>query len=161
MFTLADICDIAIQIERNGEIAYREAAQKSRVPEVVKLLEILAEDEARHACWFEQVEVAKPLTETDLQIAKMGRDLLQEMMAPETFSLNKGEMAAAEHPQDVIHQSIEFEKDTILFYEMLSGFLDDDEARQQLEKIIEEERSHIDKLKEILTFQDEYGTQVL
>ncbi len=152
MFTLADICDIAIQIERNGESAYREAAQKSQVPEVVKLLEMLAEDEARHTRWFEQIDVAQPFTEKDQHIAKMGRDLLQEMMAPQTFSLNKGEMAAAEHPQDVVHQSIEFEKDTILFYEMLSGFLDDDKVRHQLEKIIEEERSHIDKLREILVF---------
>jgi rubrerythrin len=36
--------------------------------------------------------------------------------------------------------------DTILFYEFLIGFLDDQEAIEQLRKIIEEERNHIKQL---------------
>lgn len=161
MFTLVDICDIAIQIERNGESAYREAAGSTQLPEVAKLLEVLAEDEAKHARWFEQISADQPLREQDQGLVKMGRDLLRETMAPHTFSLNGGDLGSAEHPKDVLRQSIEFEKDTILFYEMLSGFLEDDETKYQLERIVEEERSHIDKLKEILAFQNELGIQTV
>jgi rubrerythrin len=161
MFTLADICDIAIQIERNGESAYREAAEKNRIPEVVKLLEMLAEDEARHAHWFEQIDVNQPFTGDDEQIAEMGRELLQGMMAPHTFSLDKEALADAGDIQDVIHQSLEFEKDTILFYEMLSGFLDDDATKNQLAHIIEEERSHIEKLNEIVAYRKEVESRIV
>ena len=161
MFTLADICDIAIQIERNGESAYRSAAERNRSPEVVKLLEMLAEDEARHARWFEQLDVCQAFTGDDGEIAEMGKELLQEMMAPHTFSLDEGKLAAAENPMDIIEQSIEFENDTILFYEMLYGFLDNDQTKQHLERIIEEERSHIEKLNEIIAFQKEIGSSVV
>lgn len=161
MFTLADICNIAIQIERNGESTYREAAGIARLPEVAKLLEMMAEDEAKHARWFEQIDVNQEFSDKDKHIAEMGRKLLQEMMSPQTFSLDKGSLATAEHPQDVLHQSIEFENDTILFYEMLFGFLDDEQTKLQLERIITEERSHIDKLNEILAFQNEMGTQTV
>jgi rubrerythrin len=161
VFTLSDICDIAVQIERNGEKAYREAAERTKVPEVARLLEMLAEDEAKHLQWFEQMVVSHPVEIKDLQIAQIGRELLQEMMAPQTFSLDKKEMAAADSPQTMLHQSIEFEKDTILFYEMLSGFLDDVNTKHQLDLIITEERSHIDKLNEILTLQDELGIRVV
>ena len=161
MFTLADICDIAIQIENNGERVYREAAGSTQSPEVARLLEMLAEDEAKHARWFEQISANQPLSGKDHSLAQMGRDLLQETMAPHTFSLDVGDLGSAEHPENVLSQSIEFEKDTILFYEMLSGFLEDDETKHQLVSIIEEERSHIDKLKEILAFKNEMRIQTV
>ena len=161
MFTLSDICDIAIQIERNGENAYREAAKQARTPEVVRLFEMLAEDETKHMHWFEQMDVNQSFTAKDQQIARMGRELLQEMMAPQTFSLDREALAAADSSQKVLHQSIEFEKDTILFYEMLASFLDDEKTKQQLDLIIEEEHSHIDKLQEILALQDELGMRVV
>lgn len=161
MFTLADICDIAVQIERNGEKAYREAAEKSRHPEVAKLLVMLAEDEAKHAHWFEQMNQNQPFRGNDQEIAEMGRELLREMMAPHTFSLNAETLTDTDNPGDVLEQSIEFEQDTILFYEMLSGFLDDKDTKYQLERIVIEERSHIDKLNEIIAFKNEAGTYVL
>lgn len=161
MFTLADICNIAIQIERNGEKTYREAAEKARNPEAAKLLEMLAEDEAKHAHWFQQMDGNQEIDDKDQGVARMGRELLQEMMAPHTFSLDKEALAAAEHPKDVLRQSIEFEHDTMLFYDMLYGFLDDHDTKRRLERIITEERAHIDKLKEIIACHDETGSCVV
>ena len=42
-----------------------------------------------------------------------------------------------------------FEEDTVLFYEFLLGFMDDEEAAEQLRKIITEEKNHVKKLIEI------------
>ena len=158
---MVDICDIAIQIERNGESAYREAAGSTQLPEVAKLLEVLAEDEAKHARWFEQISADQPLRGQDQSLVEMGRDLLRDTMEPHSFSLDDSDLGSAEHPKDVLKLSIEFEKDTILFYEMLSGFLEDDETKYQLERVVEEERSHIDKLKQILAFQNEIRVQTV
>jgi len=160
MFTLADICAIAIQIERNGEKAYRKAAAAARAPEVASVLEMLADDEAKHLSWFEKMDVVETVDIKDDRIARIGRDLLQDMMAPQTFSLDPKELSNLDSPQSMLHQSIEFENDTILFYEMLSGFLDNEETRQQLEGIIEEERTHIDKLKAVLALYQEQGNRV-
>ena len=44
---------------------------------------------------------------------------------------------------------------------MLASFLDDEKTKQQLDLIIEEEHSHIDKLQEILALQDELGMRVV
>jgi rubrerythrin len=45
---------------------------------------------------------------------------------------------------------IEFEKDTILFYQMLEAFIQDDLALQELNEIVAEEKRHIEKLKSLM-----------
>lgn len=150
MFTLVDIRNIAIQIEQNGEASYRHAAQNTNHSEIAKLFEMMAADEQKHAQWFERMAVAEKTIAKDAQIEEMGRELLQGMMAQQTFSLQRERLAAAVDVLDALRQSIEFENDTVLFYEMLHSFLDDSDTMRQIELIIEEERSHIAKLYEII-----------
>ena len=45
---------------------------------------------------------------------------------------------------------IEFEKDTILFYEILEPFIEDDRTLADLKKIIAEENNHIIRLQGII-----------
>lgn len=152
MFTLEDVRNIAIQIEINGETAYRQAAEITKNSEIAKSFAMMADDEQKHAQWFEKLKAPGRALTQEEQIEKIGRDLLQGMMAQQTFSLETGTLASALNLADALRQSIEFENDTILFYEMLHGFLDDSKAMRQIELIIEEERSHIDKLNEIARF---------
>ena len=56
MFSLKDIIDIAVQIERNGERVYRNAALKIENPSLRSLLLSLAGDETQHAKWFEELK---------------------------------------------------------------------------------------------------------
>ncbi len=46
--------------------------------------------------------------------------------------------------------SIEFEKDTVLFYEMMQAFLQEEADQTHLKLIIAEEKSHIQQLQEML-----------
>ena len=149
MFTLADIRDIAIQIERNGENAYLHAAKMAADARVAQLLTKLAEQEKEHIRWFERLDVNRVIAPKDDQMNRFGQELLREMMGGQTFSLEADELAAEPDLQAIIERSIEFEKDTILFYEMLYSFLDHSETMQQLERVIIEERSHIELLKEV------------
>ena len=50
---------------------------------------------------------------------------------------------------DVLTQSLEFEKDTILFYGMLKPLMEDQDGVAQLELIIDEERGHVRVLEKI------------
>jgi rubrerythrin len=149
MFTLADIRDLAIQIERNGESSYRAAARKAEDNRVADLLKKLAEQEKEHLRWFEQLDAEQEFAPENDRINRMGQDLLAEMMDGQTFSLDEEQVAGATDLLDVVRQSIEFERDTILFYEMLYSFLDHSETMTHLERIIDEERSHIEILNDI------------
>jgi rubrerythrin len=43
---------------------------------------------------------------------------------------------------------IEFEQDTVLFYELIAPFIEDEETRGHLQRVIAEEKRHIDRLRE-------------
>ncbi|HBH27232.1 MAG: ferritin family protein [Desulfofustis sp. PB-SRB1] len=153
MFTITDIRDIAIQIERNGEEAYRKAARAAGDPELAKMFDWMADEEASHRLWFESIVSEKILSEDELLLEEMGRQLLQQMVADQTFSLEQSQL---EDTTDFIHmldQSAQFEQDTIDFYDFLKAIIDDPRTKEQLSSIIEEERAHKDKLAELSLFR--------
>jgi rubrerythrin len=84
----------------------------------------------------------------------VGRTLLQDMIKGNTFLLEEDELKNAKNVAEVLARSKKFELDTILFYEFLIGFLDDQEATEQLRRIIEEERNHIKQLESLEDPQD-------
>ena len=149
MFTVADIRDIAIQIEQNGEKAYRQASRMVADPHIAELFVFMADEERRHAQWFAALQSDKPLTEEQREIEEMGRGLLKEMIAGQTFSLEHEELLRVESFEEMVRQSKSFEQDTILFYQFIRGVLDDDEACRQIELIIAEEQRHFELLAEL------------
>lgn len=149
MFTLGDIRNIAIQIERNGEETYRNAAKAAKDPDVAKMLTLMADEEKSHASWFTSLESNTPLSEEQKEIERMGRALLQNMIKGNDFLLKEKELSNAASVEEVVAKSKAFELDTILFYEFLIEFLDDTEAIEQLRKIIKDERSHIKSLEQM------------
>jgi rubrerythrin len=146
MFTIGDIRNIAIQIEKNGEETYRNASKAAKDSKVAEMLAWMAEEEKHHAKWFTKLRSSKPLTPEQQEIEAVGRALLQDMIKGNNFLIDENDLKNAKNVEEVIAQSKKFELDTILFYEFLIGFLDDEEAIQQLRNIIEEERNHIMKL---------------
>lgn len=149
MFTIADIRNIAIQIERNGETTYRQAAAKAADPEIARLLETMADDEKRHAQWFEKIQTDQVLSEEQRQMEQVGKSILQEMVKDKTFSLEEDRLQSGESLEQILAACQGFEEDTILFYEMLSGFIDNTETMDQLRAIIAEEQEHSRQLAEI------------
>jgi rubrerythrin len=81
---------------------------------------------------------------------EMNRELVQEMLGDQTFSLKEVDLASIEDPDVLVGRFIEFERDSILFYQMLQPFLKDETASQNLERIIAEENRHIEKLQEFI-----------
>ena len=86
MFTIADIREIAVQIEKNGEAAYRAAAELIGDSAIRDIFIWMAEEEKHHAAFFSKIDSAEPLSEEQQELEKMGRQLLQEMVADQTFS---------------------------------------------------------------------------
>ncbi len=146
MFTMADIRTIAIQIEENGEAAYRQAAARSTDPERARLFTWMADEERRHCEQFAALTLDRPLTPEQAELEAMGRSLLQDIVRSQTFSLDGKQLDEAASLAQVLDQSIEFERDTIQFYEFLVSFLDDPAVIRQMETIIAQERGHVQQL---------------
>lgn len=154
MFTIGDIRNIAIQIEKNGEEAYRKASEAVEDLCLKEVLAEMAEEEKQHAEWFSSLKSNKPLTQEQMELENVGRTLLQDMVKGNTFLLDPDKLKNSTTLQEVLHQSTTFEQDTILFYQFLQGFLEDDEAIEQLELIIEEERNHMKRLETMFSTVD-------
>ncbi len=149
MFTIADIRNIAVQIEKNGEATYMKASRASKNPEVAQLLASLAEDEKRHGEWLATITSDKPLTEEQREMEAVGSALLQDMIKDNPFLLAEGEFESIGDVGEVLARSKGFEQDTILFYQFIKDFLDDGDAVRQMQTIIDEEHNHLQLLKNL------------
>ncbi len=142
---------MAIQIERNGEQFYRDALKRVSNASLISLLEWLANEEVKHREWFTQKKKTVKTGSEDLQVEKMGSALLQDILGDQSFSLKEADLSKIDRVDALLELAIEFEKDSILFYEMIGAFIDEEETPGHLNVIIEEENRHIQLLQ---GFQD-------
>lgn len=150
MFHISEILDIAIRLETNGEKVYREAIRKVRHPELKKLLKWMSEEEAKHAEWFRTQKERFPEGNDSPILKEMNRDLLNKLIGGQSFSLQDVDFSKIEEVSHLMGVFLEFEKDTILFYEMLQPFIEDPETLAELEVIIDEENRHVKKLNHLI-----------
>jgi rubrerythrin len=143
MFTLAEIIDLAIRIEKNGEKAYRKARDGVSNPSLASMLQRLAEEESEHGKWFAGLKEKVETRVEDPRLEEMGKTLLQGVLGDQTFSIDDADFSRIKDLEGLLELSVEFEKDTILFYEMLSAFIQDENILDQLDLIIEEENRHV------------------
>ncbi len=146
MFTVKDILALAVQIESNGEEIYRRALRRNPSGELAELLSWIAEEEARHGEWFEEMGRKTAPEPVEGTLEKMGRIMLRSSVQDQSFSLDEADLSRADEADRVLAMSIEFEEDTVAFYRMMRPFLEDPEAIEALDRIIEEEQRHIEKL---------------
>jgi rubrerythrin len=80
----------------------------------------------------------------------MGKTILQGVLGDQTFSIADADFSRIEDLEGLLELSVEFEKDTILFYLMLRAFIQDEKSLDQLDLIIEEENRHVRLLEDCL-----------
>ena len=146
MFSTREIIDMAIKIEKNGESYYRQAIAKATDPSIQSLFLFLADEEYEHAKWFEAFRQRLEDSDEDRKLAEMSGAMLQSVVGNQRFSLDDLDLAELDSTEKLIGIAIEFEKDSILFYEMLQSFIEDPETLRQLNEIIAEENRHIEML---------------
>ena len=158
MFSAKEIIELAIKIEKNGEAVYRSAIEKVPNPGLVPLLEWMADEEVKHANWFAELKHNLEIKNENPFVEEMGHELFNEMLGDKNFSLKDVDFATIEEIDDLIETFIEFEKDSIIFYEVLKPFVEDPVVREYLNKIIDEEKHHIELLKEITDRKEVFTT---
>lgn len=150
MFSIADIIEMAIQIEKNGESVCRKILGKNVDSELGSLFEWMAEQESNHIKWFQKLKSTAVASNLNSQLEKMGRSLLRDILGEQGFSLSDADFSKIKTKKDLISLLIEFENDTILFYEMIKSVVDDQTTLTYLDMIIEEERKHSNELQAYL-----------
>jgi rubrerythrin len=152
MFTTQEILDIAIRLENNAEKTYLDARQHTEDAELSALLGWIIEEERIHAHWFENLKDRLSRDEDDYLKAEMSRALVEEVIQGQAFSLQTLDFGTIDTPDKMIRTFIGFEDDTIAFYEILKAFISAPAILEQLEKIIDEEKRHIAKFRQLLTY---------
>jgi rubrerythrin len=155
MFSVLEILDLAIQLEKNGESVYRKAVDKVSTSDLVSLLIWMADEEARHMRWFSEVKKNFETHSINPFMEEMGRKVFGGILGDKSFSHREVDFSRVKHLDDLIGIFLEFEKDTILFYETLIPFIEDKEALENITKIIAEENNHIKKLQDFLVDKTE------
>ncbi|MGD8471044.1 MAG: ferritin family protein [Desulfobacteraceae bacterium] len=155
MFSVNEILDLAIQLEKNGESVYRNAVDKVTKPELVSLLIWMADEEASHRRWFSEMKKKVETHSINPFMAEMSRQVFGGILGDKSFSHQDVDFSRVDRLDDLIGIFLEFEKDTILFYETLIPFIEDDDTLVNIKKIIAEENNHIKKLQDFLVDQTE------
>ena len=150
MFTAAELLDMAIKVENNGEAAYRSAIAKVKSPELVCLLKWMADEEVEHARFFSELKHNLETKGRNPFVEEMSRELFDDLLGNQNFSLKEVDFSVIDNSDAMIDVFIEFEKDSVIFYTVLEPFVEDPVALEHLQKIIDEENHHIRKLQKFI-----------
>lgn len=152
LMTGDEILDIATRLEENGEAFYDSAADRATTAEVKTLFQDLAVQEQYHRRAFEAMaggEVTLGFTaEQHEEFAAYTDALLRK----EFFDSSGGALdraARAGDERSALEAALGFEKETLLFYHELKGMVSSAD-RAMVERIIEEEKQHIQRLSRML-----------
>ena len=149
MFSATEILDMAIKLEKNGEVVYRDAIEKVTNPELITLLEWMANEEDKHANWFAELKRKLDQKGVNPFMEKMSQELFNDLLGDKNFSLKDVDFSSVRDFDELIAIFIEFEKDSVLFYEILEPFIEDSVSLESLKQIIDEENCHIERLEEL------------
>jgi rubrerythrin len=158
LFSANEILDLAIKLEKNGELVYRGAIEKVSNPELIRLLEWMADEEVKHANWFAELKLELDQKGVNPFMEKMSRELFDDLLGDKNFSLKDVDFSSVSEIDDLIAIFIEFEKDSVRFYQVLEPFIEDPVSLESLKKIVDEENCHIKLLQELMGRQEVFTT---
>ena len=148
MFSRREILEIAVRMEKNGENEYRKAINAVSDRALISLLEWMADEERAHADFFSRlIDQLEPFSKSPF-VEEMDAGFLKELIGGSSLSLKEVDFAKVESAGELLSIFMDFEEDSILFYQMLLPMIDDSDTLAEVERIVAEEKSHIRKLKD-------------
>lgn len=152
MFNMTEILEIAEKIERNGVKFYELASQRFEDAETVELLKSFAEMESRHEDFFRDlrlksagIDAATSPYDPDHE----GVKYLEAIADAQVFDINatpESVLADCKDKNDILDAALAAEKDSVVFYSGLRHFVKGPEQEKLLQKVIDEELSHVTRI---------------
>jgi rubrerythrin len=150
MFSVAEILNLAGQIEHNAERVYRNALQQDCNPAISSVLQWLADEEDKHARWLDTLNQSLPLCRNNPIAEEVGKEFLRDILGDQSFSLNEADFCGMEQLDDLLLLAIEFEKDKEVFYTFLTQFIDDPKTKNIIDTLLQEANRHLQSLQAVL-----------
>lgn len=154
-FSVNEIVEMAVQIERNGYAYYDEATKRKDLDtKSLELLTFLRDAELDHEKTF--LALRDELDFDELELAgdwEMISSYLNTIVAGRIFNDPNSAIKKATEAKDVmemIQNAITFEKDTLLYFHAINDGIKDERARNVLRRVIQEEVSHVLLLNDIM-----------
>ncbi len=148
MFNINEVFEIAEQIERNGYSFYTKAASIAKDEESKLFLEELAQMEANHEKLFISLKKHFDL-ETPIDFNDLDNTALQYLRAivegkifinlQPTGTILTGN----ESMEEIKKMAIEFEKNTVIYFVALMNASSQQDYKDKIQKLINEELQHI------------------
>ena len=154
ILTASEALEWALEIEKNGEIFYNEAAVRSANPDVKALLLDLAAQERGHSKIF--IKMLESVTSVDDFAHIDNEEYRAYLMSALDNALFSGPdkglaaIAQADDPMAVVRAALAFEKDTLLFFYDLREIVSLTQ-RDTISKVIREEKAHLRRLAGMLS----------
>ncbi|MDZ4182185.1 MAG: ferritin family protein [Candidatus Cloacimonadaceae bacterium] len=150
-YSVNEIVEMAVQIERNGYAFYHEATKRKDLDaKSIEFLAFLRDQELNHEKTFLNLR-----DEMDMNILEISPDwelvtaYLKTIVDGRIFNDEYSAIKKAAEAKDihgVIDNAITFEKDTLLYFHAINDTITNTHAKDILRRIINEEVSHVLKL---------------
>lgn len=157
-FNAGEVFKIALMIEDNGRHFYESAAAMPFPEEIVGLFKDLAKEEISHKAIFTTILKKLPPETTTSTVWDPDNELDKylKMMADEHVFNGSPEainemLNKANTPAAAIRMAMGFERDTIVFFlELQAASEEYDDSREEIKKLVGEERKHLARLTNML-----------
>lgn len=148
-----DIIEMAIKIEKRGYTFYNEASKKVDINTSTKeLFTQLRDEEVKHEETFRNLRNRLDLIQlTDEINWSEEEDYIGSMVNERLFDSPDKVIQLvkdAKNTDELIDLAIDFEKETLHYFQSISKYITERKAKAALEEIINEEITHIKRLKE-------------
>ena len=150
MFSEREILEIAVRMEKNGEHEYRKAADEVSEQVLIESLRWMAAEEREHADFFSGLLGDLATGSKSPFGLEMDGTFVRDLIGGSSLSLKTVDFAQVESLEALLTIFIGFEEDSILFYQMITPMIEDSETRDRVERIVAEERAHIERLRELV-----------
>ena len=153
IFQAADVVEMALELEKSGEVFYRAVAKKVKSAQIQALFEDLADQEVQHYAAFQKL--SKTVWDKPLMLPDEWNQYLMYLQATIQSAFFEGEdkaLALAEQVTDekeALRMAMGFEKETLLFFYDLRDMVSEGD-RTILMRIVNEEKSHLRRLADML-----------
>jgi rubrerythrin len=149
-FKASEVFDVAVRIEQNGESLYRHACTLTDDAKIKDLFALLADEEVKHRKTFEgmqsKVEDYQPPEKYPGEYCSYLRAYADDIVFPSERM--ESELARITDVGGAIEFAVQREIESILYYLEARGFVSE-RQRDQVDKIIDEERRHYLRLMDI------------
>jgi rubrerythrin len=150
MYSSEEIIEIAVRVETNGEQFYTESARKAE-GELKRLFNFLAEQEGMHMLKFESLrkyarDFVLPSDWVEIE------PYLNTIVESAFFIGNEKSLVRATQAKDpakLLEFALQFEKETLLFFNEIKGFANE-ASRGVVAQIVGEEKRHIIMISDLI-----------